>query len=294
MVLAILFSFLLSWFSLDNAPINNTNPEEEYHVIVTSGKIVNATSGKLIARGMKIRSNDRIKFASPGAKAIVLSTKRGRFVLSGKKNSSSELGTFVSEVLSPLKTNSKLSTRGLATAEEVTDFSNYFVSDTFAIIGNSLPIKVGLSMWPMDDNNFLTVRYKYGKRYINKKIAFKGNIAYFERDKIFTRKNRQTKETVVIDDTEVEFVELYHLRGFDRSKGEKGSPELLSAFKPIFLDEDELRNSFNELKPFYDQDGLSHEDKLEEYFAFVRDVYGYTDTNVLEDWLVANNYLSKG
>ncbi len=286
MLFAILLSIILN-FSV-NTDVNAVPHQDElYHVIVTQGVIVNKTSNEVLKRGMKIKAGDQVVFKSGNARAIVIGNRRGRFVLSPKeKQTSSELIATVFEAVSPLKTNSKLSTRGFEDAEEVVNFRDYFGDTTFAIVGNKLPVKVA-SNYQMDDHNFFIVRYVYQGEVVNKLVGFKGSVLTLDKNELSSYKGKNYPIN------EVEQVSLYYVTGYDRSKGEKGNPQLITEFKPLFLTEKEVESTLKELKSIFTGDNLNYEQMLDEYFTFVRDVYGVTDKNVLEDWLLARDLLKK-
>jgi len=289
MLLAILLGIVFSLPNLSVAKSTVNDIEETYHVIVTSGTIVNKTSNRPLQRGMKISSKDQVEFKSSTAKAIVIGTKRGRFVLSARQSSAnSELVAFVTEVLSPLKANSKLSTRNLET-DVLYDFEEYFYGKKgdakesgkvrdFVIIGNELSFQLVPTV-PMNANNFLTIRYTYQGKVINKSIPFKGQRVTINKDELFTYKG------VNIPVDAVSKVGLYYLQGFDRAKKERGKSEFLVEFKPVFIEEAEVIETIEALNDVYSQRKLKKDERLEKYHGFFWDVYGYTKMHALETFL---------
>lgn len=213
----------------------------------------------------------------------MISSTRGRFLLSASKKASSgsELVAFVNEVVSPLKANSKLSTRGFAESKEVVDFKAFFGDSAFVIIGDTLPFKVGAAKYPMEQKKFLVLRYVYNNRAINKKIGAKGTIASIKRDPHFMIDGKFVGDQV----TEVD---MYYYNQIDKTA------DKLVTFKPLFLDPADLKGELLEIQSILDEaDELSYGEKKEEHFAYVRDVYGWTDVNHLEDFLNSNDILKK-
>ncbi|MDX2303127.1 MAG: hypothetical protein NW226_10020 [Microscillaceae bacterium] len=281
MLLAILFSLIFN-FSTSTVHSPQTNVEL-YHVIVTNGVIINKKTGQELKRGAKISSTDEVLFKSKDAKAIVISTKRGRFVLAPKKTSSgSELVAFVNDVVSPLKSNSKLSTRGLEDSEEISDLQNHFGDSVYVILGDTMAFKVA-GIYPMNANNFLTLRYVYKGTPINKVIGHAGNIATLDKNKQFVYKNE------VIPVEEIEKVDLYYLKGFKEENNGKGIPELITSFKLIFLDKEAISAELREYATLFEE-GMDYNEKLDEFYGYILDVYGPTDKHALDDFLKANNF----
>ena len=284
MLLAILFSLVFSY----STPTSSIQVEESYksielyHVIVTNGVIINKKTGQALKRGAKISSTDEVLFKSKSAKAIVISTKRGRFVLAPRKSSGSELVAFVNDVVSPLKSNSKLSTRGLADSEEISDLRGHFGDSVYTILGDAASFKVA-KIYPMDANNFLTLRYVYNGKPINKVVGHKGNVATINKEKQFTYRG----EKIPVD--EIEMVDLYYLKGYRQQNNGKGIPEKITSFKLMFLDKDQILSELEEYATLFEED-MTYEAKLDELFGYIVDVYGLTDKHALDDFLKNNNF----
>lgn len=299
MLLAILLAIVFSLPNLSVAkpPVNDI--EETYHVIVTSGTIVNKTNNQPLQRGMKISAKDQVVFKSSKAKAIVIGTKRGRFVLSARSSAtSSELVAFVTEVLSPLKSNSKLSSRdgdsdvvynfedffyGIETPELRADIEQNNIIRNFVVLGDALKFRLLQKTHPLDKHNFLVIRYIYQGKAISKIFPHKGDEVTLSKQELFTHKGTE----IPVD--AVNSVELYFLRDYDPSQGKKGKRSFLVKFKPIFLDEAEMTSTFEALSKVYKKRNLSEKEQLTSYFQFILDVYGdysgYTKTYALESFL---------
>ena len=216
-------------------------------------------------------------------KQFFISPRRGRFVLAPKKsNSGSELIAFVNDVVSPLKSNSKLSTRGLADSEEIADLRGHFGDSVFVILGDMAAFKVA-KIYPMDANNFLTLRYVYKGAPINKVVGYKGNVATINKSKQFNYKG----DKIPVD--EIESVDLYYLKGYRQQNNGKGIPELITSFKLMFLDKEQILAELEEYATLFEEE-MTYEQKLDELFGYVVDVYGLTDKHALDDFLKDNNF----
>ncbi len=276
MISAIIFSLLLN-INTSSDPLLET-----YHVVHVKGKIQNVSTKKYLRRGMKIKSSDNLKL-SKGAKAVMIGSRRGRFILTTKraKKKGTEFYAFVKDVVSPLKKNAKASTRG-AEDTDVESLKGYFGDTDFAIIGKKVAFNVNLSNYPLSKTKFLVCRYVYNGKAINKKLPYEGNTVTFDRSRIFTKNGTK------ISPDEVEQIEIYY---FDRSNR---SSRKEAAFNVVFVDSDELKNELTELLAIYNKDkNLNDNAKYAHVYTYVRDVHGkYFDEKVFKKWLKANGFIS--
>ncbi|MCU0444244.1 MAG: hypothetical protein MUE85_04950 [Microscillaceae bacterium] len=246
MLFTILFSFIISWTSWFFP--NSTQADETYQVIFVQGTIINKATGATIAKGAKLSAKDKVSFRSKDAKAVILSTTRGRFVMTGKPAAGgSEFIAFVNDVVSPLKTNAKLSTRGMGLMAEsgIQDMETFFGvvrKDSegkilnlpiFAMIGDKYAFKVDISRYPMNAEKFLGIYYESPKK-VGKAIGFKGNVATLSKEGHFVSKG--------VDPKDVEFVEI---RQYNKATN-NFEKDVLASFRPIFIDPIELKETFQE------------------------------------------------
>ena len=84
---------------------------QSYTVIHSIGKILDTKSGKYLSKGTKIDESASLMFETKGAKAAVLSSSRGRFVIqeNAVSQSKSDIVYTLSSVISPAR--GRLSTR---------------------------------------------------------------------------------------------------------------------------------------------------------------------------------------
>jgi hypothetical protein len=292
---------------------------ESYHILFIQGTIQNKNTGATLKRGDKLTTTDKVVFKSKDAKAVVLSTTRGRFVLAAKSNTNSELADFVSNVVSPLKTNSKLSTRGGADDQNgIQDLKAHFGKATdegnipaFAMIGDEYSFKVDITKYPMNEQKFLSIYIQTtsGKKSL-KSVKFAGNKATLS--KVGSFKN--------IDLADVKLVEMHQ---YDKAKGPETA--VLASFKPIFISSDDLKASFKEylvmtesideaLQTYMADDKevnekiakMAENDKKRELlYFFIQECYGQhseegsvdvnkikVDESALNEWLKTNGFVS--
>ncbi|TAE70166.1 MAG: hypothetical protein EAZ85_12170 [Bacteroidetes bacterium] len=284
-----MFSFSLFFaFWLNLTSPNTTSYGEVYQVVFVQGTIMNQTKNQAITRGGKISANDKVVFKSKDAKAVVISTTRGRFVLEGKKSkqAGNELVAFVNEVISPLKTNSKLSTRA-GESDKVADLEKHFgltkgVSQ-FAIVGDVYSFK----FTPKENAKLiLVIHYNNGTKQKVTSMAFSGSSYDLKKDVYFKEGTENVK-----------FIEIYEATtSKENKKPVLGDPK--AGFKPLFIHKEELGASFKEylaatkideaLKSYMSADGKMKEteikaemDKMSEnrkkaelLFYFIQEGYG--------------------
>ncbi|WP_420317015.1 hypothetical protein [Ekhidna sp.] len=142
---------------------------QSYTVIHIIGKIYNTESGSYLTKGSKVSENSSLKFESDGARAAVLSSSRGRFVIQKNAAASSQSDALyaLSSVISPVR--GRLSTRAGAINNSL-DFQKYFNEGTVALIGNEYEVKVSPEAYPISDSKFFYAQYQLGEETINKKL----------------------------------------------------------------------------------------------------------------------------
>ncbi|TAH29087.1 MAG: hypothetical protein EAZ06_07870 [Cytophagales bacterium] len=229
------FAFWLS-FTTPQQPTYN----EVYQVVFVQGNIVNQSkNNQAVTRGGKISANDKIVFKTKDAKAVVISTTRGRFVLEGKKSkqAGNELVAFVNEVISPLKTNSKLSTRA-GESDKVMDLEKHFgltkgVSQ-FVILGNEYQFKFAVKE---QRKLLLVTHYNDNTKQKVSSLAFTGQSYDLKKDVNFK------------DGLEnIKYIEIY-----EASVSKENKKPILgdakAGFKPLFIQKDELAAAFKDYLP---------------------------------------------
>jgi hypothetical protein len=251
MLFAFIISFIFSWWVPSE---RDTKTDETYQIIFIQGTIINKNTGATLARGAKLSAKDKVSFKTKDAKAVILSTTRGRFVMTAKPTAAgNEFIAFVNDVVSPLKTNSKLSTRGIGIAGEkgILDMSSHFgklngeTAPKFAILGEEYSFKVNLKNYPMNAEKVLAIYYEVANKKVGRKIAYKGDVATLSKNGHFTSKG--------VDPADVNYVQI---RPYDLTKGNFDSDIVYASFKPIFINKDELKSCFQDflsLTPNFDE-----------------------------------------
>lgn len=225
---------------------------QTYTIIHTIGKIYESESGKYLSKGMRIDESAKLKFESEGAKAAVLSSSRGRFVIqkqeaAGTKN---EMSYALASVLSPAR--GRLSTRAGGINNKL-DFEKKFGDGPVAILGSTYKVAISPTAYPMDDNKFFYASFTYNGEPINKKLSNEGdslvidvvsfysiddnpidptatsNLQLFYYDATGQTSTPITQmELVVINKEDIRYL-MDHIGGSDSSERQKGVLDIISA-----------------------------------------------------------------
>ena len=151
---------------------------QSYTVIHTIGKIYDTQSGKYLAKGSKISEDANLRFESDDAKAAVLSSSRGRFVIQQNSSSTSQSDAIyaLASVISPVR--GRLSTRA-GSINNTIDFKKHFNEGTIVLLGYSYNVGVSPAAFPMSDSKFFYAQYQFNGETINKRLANEGENLVF-------------------------------------------------------------------------------------------------------------------
>jgi len=244
---------------------------ETYHIVKVLGQIKLNSSGQVLKQGDKINSGDKLLFSSEQAKAVVISSKQGRFILQPASNStkqgSGELMAIVKNSLLPQQV--RMSTRAgeILTME---DLKNHFRVKPYLVLGTAR-VWVKGSAFPMNSNNFFFVSYNYKGKKVNKKLDFDGEYIILEKSSILSVDGR------LISIGSAENMILYY--------NKSGGPQEITAFYPVFPNEDQVKSELevvlNNLK------SVNNQEKKEQAIAYLTEVYGTSEVKSIESWLKA-------
>ncbi|WP_436514743.1 hypothetical protein [Ekhidna sp. To15] len=183
---------------------------QSYTVIHTIGKIYDAKSGKYLAKGLKISEDANLKFETLGARAAVLSSARGRFVIQETEASTSQSDALyaLSSVISPVR--GRLSTRA-GSINNALDFQKHFGDGAIALVGSKYRVTVSPASYPMSESNFFYAQYAYNGETINKKL---GNVD----DKLVIETNSfYSVDGSPIDHSLISDIKLFYFKAEDQT-----------------------------------------------------------------------------
>lgn len=241
---------------------------DSYKVIKVNGKIYYKKSGDNLKQGDVFASSTKLDFESQQSRAAVISSLKGRFVLSANANSSKSN-------LLPAMNN--MSSRAGALLNMI-DLKNHFNGD-YLVIGK-MELSIGKEAFPLDNDNFFYVQYQYDGETIPKKLPKNAeeNKVIFDAEEIFKIDGKPVE-------VDPETMTLYY-RKVDEKKSVK-----INDFKPVFPSKEGLKS---EVEIIIDEfDHKSDEEKIAEITAYLNEFYGKPDKDNLAEWLKEEFELTK-
>lgn len=230
-------------------------------MIHSIGKILDTKSGKYLAKGARIEESASLMFETKGARAAVLSSSRGRFVIqeASTSESKSDVVYTLTSVLSPAR--GKLSTRAGGINNKL-DFEKYFGEDAVVLLGDSFSLKVSPTAYPMNESKFFYAQYQYKGEVINKKLAS-------EEDKLILR----TSEFFSVDGNAISTTEVSDIKLFYYDAAAQES-SLLTPLKFALVSTSDLKSLSEEMEG--DEGGL---------LEIINSLYGKCSLAYLKDTL---------
>jgi hypothetical protein len=200
-------------------------------------------------------SGTALDFKSPHARAAVISSLKGRFVLTSSEKGQAKI----------LPAANNISSRSGALINKV-DLQNHF-SGKYLII-DKLKLEIGNQNFPMNEKNFFYLSYSYEGEIIRKKLDYDGDFLVFDKSEIF----KIDGEPIPVQNKEMN---LYYRNG--------ETSELVNEFSPVFPDLVELKEEVNIiLEEFNDK---SRQDKINEITAYLTEFHGKPNKENLSAWL---------
>ena len=208
---------------------------QSYTVIHSIGKIRDAKTGKYLAKGTRLDESATLKFESEGARAAVLSSSRGRFIIqeAAPSKSNSDLAYTLSSVISPAR--GRLSTRAGEINNRL-DFQKKFGEGPVAIVGDSYQVKVSPSAFPMSQDQFFYIQYQYSNEPVNKKLAFNNAELILDIAELYS------VDSVPIDAASTSDTKLLY---YDAERQES---TMVTAMDLVMVEEEDFRYLANELQ----------------------------------------------
>ncbi len=234
---------------------------QQYTVIHSIGKIIDTKSGKYLTKGVKIDESASLMFETKGARAAVLSSSRGRFVIQekSKSESKSDIVYTLSSVLSPAR--GRLSTRAAGINNKI-DFENHFGDGPVAMLGGKYELTVSPNSYPINENQFFYAQYQYKGEAINKKLSNDGSSLLIMEDEFYSIDNS------AIDPQEVSEIYLYYYNANTQESTQ------LTEMRINPVCSDDLKSIADQLE--YDKEGI---------MELINDLYGKCSEKSLDEAL---------
>jgi len=259
-IFSVLTILLLSTF--------NIYSQDCYLVIKIKGTVYNSTKGKDVSVNDELCSSDNLVFKSSNSVIVVHSGEKGRFTLKSKaKDSKSEFACVMNDILKQAGT-------GNLSSRAVLSLKDEFTGDYY-IVG-SLIIKVEDKEYPINENTFFYLRYKYQGEDINKKLAYSNDSLIFELDNIFKLNDK------IVNQDEIDEVTLYYYDKLNQIS------KKISSFRLTFLDISEIKSEIQKIIDIANSSNKSREDIYKEVLSYMSDTYGNFNVESFEKFYLNN------
>ena len=197
-----------------------------------------------------------LSFKTQQSRAAVISSLKGRFVLSASEKGQTKI----------LPAANNISSRSGALIN-LLDLQKHF--DGNYLIIEEMALEIGDQNFKMDDKNFFYVSYAHDQETIRKKLAYtEGNKLVISKTDLF----KIDGEPIPVEEKEMT---LYYRKG-------DGS-EKINTFTPVFPELEELKDEVQIiLDEFSDKDDAQ---KIKEITAYLSEFYGKPNKENLGNWL---------
>ncbi|MFT4601432.1 MAG: hypothetical protein ACI857_001612 [Arenicella sp.] len=230
---------------------------DKYKVIKVDGKIVFETTRENMKKGDVFLSGMSLSFATPQSRAAVISSVKGRFVLSASEKGKTKI----------LPAANNVSSRAGALINMI-DLQNHF-SGKYLVLGK-MELELGKEAFPMNDESFFYLSYAHNDEQIRKKLKSNDNKLVLSQEDIF----KIDGKAIPVEEKEMT---LYY-----RNEGQSTK---VSAFTPVFPDNSDLRDEIAIILQEFD--GKDDKLKVKEVTSYLNEFYGSPQKENLAKWLEA-------
>lgn len=249
-----------SSFTFDNGNPNLPD-DDKYKVIKVNGQIQIKKTGKNLSQGDEFAPNTPLDFKTAESRAAVISSSKGRFVLTADNNNSK--GSNLVPAMNSVATRS-------GAIINMIDLKNVF-ADNYVII-EEVRLKIGKDAFPMvEGETFFYVDYEYNGEVISKILDFSNDTLIISKSNIFKIDGNPIENPYTIE------FKLY----YRNEKKEESTP--INSFNAIFPEKDALKQ---ELKIILDEMVKKTEkQKLDDVLSYINEFYGKPDKDNVKSFL---------
>jgi hypothetical protein len=243
---------------------------DKYKVVKVIGSIILKKTGAQLAGGDEILSTDPIIFKTANAKASVISSQIGRFILTAG-NMENNTANVKSNLLPPM---SNISSRAGAMLNAA-DIKSHFNGNYLLL--RQINILVGRESFPMNDSSFFYLSYNHNSEAINKKLKYRADTLLI-----------LEKELFMVDGKSISYPESTGVK-MNYQQGKKRIA--LAEFSIVTPNNDQL---VKEVKIIIDESPTKgYKELLPDILSYLNEFYGKTDEDNVKHWLKENFNLSK-
>lgn len=262
-VLTLSILVMSSSFAYKNANPNLPD-DDKYKVIKVNGQIQIKKTGKNLSQGDEFASNTALDFKTTESRAAVISSSKGRFILTADNNNSK--GSNLVPAMNSVATRS-------GAIINIIDLKNVFF-DNYVII-EEVRMKIGKDAFPMImDEKFFYVDYEYNGEVISKRLKFSNDTLIMSKSDIFKIDGKAIENPYSIE------IKLYYRNELK----EESTP--INTFNAVFPEKNALKQ---ELKIILDELAKKTEkQKLEEVISYINEFYGKPDKDNVKSFLTTH------
>ncbi|MCG8576335.1 MAG: hypothetical protein MI810_15715 [Flavobacteriales bacterium] len=228
---------------------------DKYKVIKVDGRIVFQKTSVEMKKGDIFLSGTPLRFTTPQSRAAVISSLKGRYVLSAAEKGQTNI----------LPAANNISSRAGALLNMV-DLRNHFTG-RYLIVG-TMELELGKEAFPMGAENFFYLVYNHNDEQIRKKLSYNGDYLILDKEEIYK-----------IDGQAIPYEEK-EMTLFYRKDGQSSK---VGTFTPVFADTKELKEEVNIILEEYNEKDTNT--KIKEISAYLGEFYGKPQKENLEAWL---------
>ncbi|MBC7488232.1 MAG: hypothetical protein H7282_15935 [Cytophagaceae bacterium] len=248
---------------------------QTYSVLHTEGTIFKTATQKALVTGDTFSASDSLSFPKLLSWAVVISASGDLLFVQSSEATTKASKTVVTTIergLHPVKRKENL---------PVKDLSAYFKGDQFVFIGNDFSLPIDTESYELNEKLFLLYRYEYNSRIITHKIPFNKERISFHPAFLYEYKGEKIPAQKTTN------TELAH---FDSNTN---LPTFVARFRPIWLNEEQLKKELQILVKVYESTKKMKESKLNTtalFLGYVQDIYGQTDEFYFSEWVQKSYY----
>lgn len=243
---------------------------DKYKVVKVIGSIILKKTGAPLVGGDEILSTDPIIFKTPDAKASVISSQVGRFILTAG-NAENNTANVKANLLPPM---SNISSRAGAMLN-ASDLKSHF-SGNYLLL-KQINISVSKTSFPMNDSSFFFLSYAHNGENINKKLKYRADTMLI-----------LEKELFMVDGKPITYAESTAVK-MNYQQGKKRMA--ISEFTIITPNNEQV---VKEVKMIIDESpNKTYNQLLPDILSYLNEFYGKTDEDNVKHWLKENFNLSK-
>ena len=168
------------------------------------------------------------------------------------------------------KSNGPSQSRGFKLIEpEIGDLKQYFGEGSFAIIGDTLQLKLNRETYPLNNNKFIVFYYKINGKQSSKKVAF-------DKQKLLIQKSKLIENPA--DSVNRDGIKNLYVYQFERSTKKA---ILITRVNLTFHSKEKIAKEFTLVQQYAKKESIPVDDMKKYLHTYFTDLYGETDEAAL-------------